>query len=275
MSDIELRLSELLHEAAPPSDDATGLIDGARRYAARARRLRVAAVVTAVVAVVLGVGGVVAIGANRDRSSVPGRLVNTTPPPTLSGHSWQQTATLTGSAGTQFSLVVRATVAHHSTHTTSTASAPAGTVFVTWPGLSGSYELTNTSSAAYDLSTEVTVFAFWKVPAGFCTRFDQYLGEAHLPVPAIGGGQELCPMAMGDSTLPGLPQTLAPGKPLSLPLVPGFIGLNRNLPAQLSPADAEIAVTATGRAPDAWAAFDSELTTRPDGVVFSQGLPTS
>lgn len=275
MSDIELRLSELLHEAAPPSDDSPGLIEGAGRYAARARRLRLVAVVAAVTAVVLGVGGVVAIGANRDRASVPGRVVNTPPPPTLSGHSWGQTATLTGRAGTAFRLVVRATVAHQSRHTTSTATPPAGKVLVTWPGLSGSYQLTNTSSTAYDLSTEVTVFAFWKVPVGFCTRFDQYLAQANLPVPAVGGGQELCPMAMGDSTLPGLPQTLTPGQPLSLPLVPGYVGLSANLPAQLSPADAAIAVSATSHAPDAWAAFDAELTTRPDGIVMSQGLPAS
>jgi hypothetical protein len=73
MSDLETRLREALHKA-PPALDASNLFEGAHRYAIKARRVRLAAMV-ATVALVVVVGGAAASGAWRDHALTPAHPV--------------------------------------------------------------------------------------------------------------------------------------------------------------------------------------------------------
>jgi hypothetical protein len=75
MSELELWLRDHLDEAIPRTLDASGLMEGAHRYARRVRRIRIA-VVACVVAALVGVGGAVASGSIRDRALTPARHVS-------------------------------------------------------------------------------------------------------------------------------------------------------------------------------------------------------
>ncbi|QGN59244.1 hypothetical protein [Nostocoides sp. HKS02] len=70
MTDIESLLRAALTESAPLDPATDGLADGARRYAAHARRVRLASVAAGLVLVLAG-GGAVASGAFRDRAVTP------------------------------------------------------------------------------------------------------------------------------------------------------------------------------------------------------------
>jgi hypothetical protein len=144
---------------------------------------------------------------------------------------------------------------------------------VTTVGSAMGAALTNAGNAARDIAQSVVFFAYWKVPAGFCARYDTFIALAQVPVPSIAGGQELCPMAMGDSTLAQTPQTLQPGRPVLLPIVPNVVGLRQDYPLQLSKADEQTALRATRTPPAAWAAFDQDLSTVEDTRILSSAPP--
>lgn len=275
MSELETRLRELLQDTTPPPSTSLTppdeLVTGARRYATRARRGRVAVIAAALVAVV-GLGGVVASVAGRDRTLSPAEprppVVRT---PTLpAGPAWSKTASVAGRAGKTFTLDLHTVISP--SPSTSPDPRDANKRDVTGPGLSGYYTLTNTSTTAVDIAAPVTVFAYWKVPVGFCDRYDHSVSMVGLAVPRVNGG-ELCPMAMGDSTLPGIPQTMRPGIPLLVRIEPQTIGLGQNYPLVLSKADAALAVRTTSAPPAGWAAFDQDLSTTANTPIASNGVP--
>jgi hypothetical protein len=70
MTDLETRMREVMDRAVPEDLSSAGLADGARRYAARARRTRVATAAL-VTAVVVGAFGLASSGVFRDRAAVP------------------------------------------------------------------------------------------------------------------------------------------------------------------------------------------------------------
>ncbi|WP_270889600.1 hypothetical protein [Pedococcus sp. 5OH_020] len=274
MSEIETRLRDLLHDTAPDSVQASALVEGARRYAIRARRVRVAAVAAAVVAAV-GVGGAVASGALHDRTLSPA-----TPKPTTSttrtlppGPAWVDSTTITTGHGTTFTFDVRAVI------TAPATSAPdpldATKRVLTAPQMGGYYTLTNTSGSPYDLGESVRLYAYWKVPTAFCDRIDAVIHNDlvgnHTPVPQLAGGQTLCPIAWGDSTLDTTPQTLRPHTPASITILPTNLGFGRGL--HLSRADAALAVRVTATPPAGWIALTEPLSTSPDHRIASKGLP--
>jgi hypothetical protein len=272
MSDLETRLHDLLHEQEHTFAAPASLLDGARRHARRARRARRAATAALIVAVV-GVGGAVASGALRDRALSPADPHPSTPtlPHLPAGPSWVQTGTVTDRHGNTFSLNVGAVITTPGNSTPS--SERPGKYSFTGPTMAGYYTLTNTGSAAHDIAQPVVVFAYWKVPAGFCARYDTFIALAQVPVPATPDGQELCPMAMGDSTLAQTPQTFQVDRPVLVDIVPNVIGLRQDYPLQLSNADADTALRATRTPPAAWAAFDSDLSTVKDTRILSTNLP--
>ena len=273
MSELETQLSELLHEPAPRSVEPQNLVEGAHRYAVRARRARLAGTAVAL-AVVLGVGGAVASGAFRDRALTPAHPVQRLhdPIPFVTGASWVDTLKFTDKAGHTFVLAVHDAITKPPTSKPSPTSP--GKQSVTGPTLAGSYTLTNTSDRSYDLGTPVVLFAYWKVPAGFCDRYDHSVSLTGLPVPRVSGGQELCPMAMGDSTLATTPQTLTTNQGVRVSVTPRTIGLGQNYPLQLAGSDAALAVRIMSQPPAAWGAFDDELSTTRAGLVASKGFPT-
>ncbi|HEV7146160.1 MAG TPA: hypothetical protein VGN48_04085 [Pedococcus sp.] len=272
MSELETQLVELLHEPALRSVEPENLIEGARRYAVRVRRARLAA--TAVtLAAVLGVGGAVVSGAFRDRALTPAHPVQRLhdPIPFMTGASWVGTSKVTDKAGHTFVLAV------HEAITTPATSKPSptspGKQSVTGPTLAGSYTITNISDRSYDLGTPVVLFAYWKVPVGFCDRYDHSVSLTGLPVPRVSGGKELCPMAMGDSTLATTPQTLMTNQGVRVAVTSRTIGLGQNYPLQLNGSDAAQAVRIMSEPPAAWGAFDDELSTTQGHPIASKGLP--
>jgi hypothetical protein len=70
MTDVETRLRDAMHAAAPEHFDTTGLASGAQAYAVRARRLRVTGTAL-VAAVVVGVLGTAGTDLFRDRATEP------------------------------------------------------------------------------------------------------------------------------------------------------------------------------------------------------------
>ena len=70
MTDLETRLRDAMQTAVPERLDPSGLADGARRYAVRSRRLRVASTAL-VAAVVVGIVGASTSGLFRDRATEP------------------------------------------------------------------------------------------------------------------------------------------------------------------------------------------------------------
>jgi hypothetical protein len=70
MADLETRLHDLLETAAGPEPTTEGLAQGARRYAARVRRLRVGGL-AALTAVVVAAAASVALSVGRDRALDP------------------------------------------------------------------------------------------------------------------------------------------------------------------------------------------------------------
>jgi hypothetical protein len=273
MSELETQLSELLHEPTPRFVETQDLVEGARRYAVRVRRARVVAA-AATLAAVLGVGGAVASGAFGDRALTPAHPVQRLhdPMPFMTGASWVGTLKFTDKAGNNFVLAVNDAITTPGTSRPS-STAP-GKQSVTGPTLAGSYTITNTSDRSYDLGTPVVLFAYWKVPVGFCDRYDHSVALTGLSVPHVSGGLELCPMAMGDSTLASTPQTLRTNLGVRVTVTPRTIGLGQNYPLQLAGADAALAVRIMSEPPAAWGAFDDELSTAKDGLIVSKGLPT-
>jgi len=85
MADLEARLRELLTAAAPSDPPADGLTEGARRYAARVRRARVAGI-AALTAVVVAVVGSLALAVGHDRALVP---ATPSPSPSTYLEPWQ------------------------------------------------------------------------------------------------------------------------------------------------------------------------------------------
>ena len=72
MTDLETRLRDAMHTALPEAFDSAGFANGARRYAARSRRVR-AGSAALVAAVVVAIIGATSSGLFRDRAAVPAR----------------------------------------------------------------------------------------------------------------------------------------------------------------------------------------------------------
>lgn len=271
MSDVETRLRDLLHDTAPGPVPSSTLVDGARRYAVRARRVRLAAV-AATLAAVLGLGGAVASGAFRDRTLSPARPTPTTRTPSLPpGPSWRNDLRLTDSRGNTFTLSIAAVI------TKAGSSGPDAQdrtkrLFTT-PAMGGYYTLTNDTAVTHDLGAPVQLLAYWKVPAGYCSRYNSFIALGHWPVPRVSGGQELCPMAAGDSTLPSTPLSMPPRQPVLVPIDGVTIGADPGSPLTLSAADAATAVRVTRTPPVGWLAFDEDFSTGGDSRVASSGMP--
>jgi hypothetical protein len=178
---------------------------------------------------------------------------------------------VTDRQGNTFRLDVGAVI------TTPGSSSPSsqhpGKYAFTGPTMAGYYTLTNTGNAAHDIAQPVVFFAYWKVPAGFCARYDSFIALSDVPVPAVADGQELCPMAMGDSTLAQTPETVQLDKPIVITIVPNVVGLRQDYPLQLSKTDADTALRATTTPPAAWAAFDADLSRVKDARILSTNLP--
>ena len=275
MSDTETELRDLLHDTASWAGTSpvpyTDRLAGARRYAVRVRRTRMVAA-AALVAAVVAAGGAVASGAFRDRTLAPANPGPTTPAPSVpDGPSWKDTVSMEDAQAHTITLSFAAVVAKPG----SSAPDPRNATkrLFTTPTLAGYYTLTNPAARPRDVTAPVAFAAYWKVPAGFCTRFDQYIAEGGWPVPKIAGGQELCPLAIGDSTLPGTPQTLEPKKPLLLRIEATTINPAPNAPLPLSPADAATAVRLTATPPVGWLALDDDFATGSDSRVASTGMP--
>lgn len=277
MSDTETRLRQLMHDTSTGWVGAASLhaerLEGARRYAVRARRARLAAAAT-VVAVGIAVGGAVATGAFHDRTLRPATPTPTptTPVPSLPpGPTWKDDVRLTDSHGNTFTLSIGAVI------TKPGSSGPNAedrtTRLFTTPAIGGYYTLTNDTAAAHDVGAPVQLLAYWKVPAGFCSRYNDFIALGNWPVPRVAGGQELCPMAAGDSTLPLTPQTLLPHRPLLVTIDSVTIGVAQDAPLRLSPADAAIAVQVTAKPPAGWIAFDEDFPHGSDARVASTGMP--
>jgi hypothetical protein len=274
MPDIETELRELLHDTSPWTG-ATQVsyadrVAGARRYAVRARRVRIVGAAAAVAAVVAA-GGVVASGALRDRTLAPATPVPTPTAPSLpAGPSWKDTVVMTNTQGRKVTLSVAAVI------TKPGRSAPdpqhRTKKLFTGPVMGGYYTLTNTA-ASTDIGAPVQFLAYWKVPGGFCTRYNSLIALGGWPVPKVADGQELCPLAAGDSTLPGTPQTLTPNTPLLVPIEGITIGPAPDAPLSLSPADAATAVRVTATPPVGWLAFDEDFGRGSDSRVASSGMP--
>lgn len=278
MSDLETRLRVLLQETRPDPTQPTALAEGARRYAVRARWVRIATTAAAAaLAVALGLGGAVASGAFRDRTLPP---VRPHPAPSTTrklppGPAWVQSVKFTTSTGTTFTFDVRAVVT--TPGTSSPDPADRAKRLVTVPQMGGYYTLTNTSRAAYDLGEPVRLFAYWNVPSGFCLRFNPFmratLTDNRIPLVRLPGGQELCPMAWGDSTLDGTPQTLRPRAPASLSIVTLPMALRQDYPFHLTKADADVMATVTATAPVGWFASDEQLSPNADHGIARKGIP--
>lgn len=152
------------------------------------------------------------------------------------------------------------------------------TALVTVPQIAGYYTLTNTGPHPYDVAEPVRLFAYWKVPSGFCPRFDPYmvadLAANNIPVVQLPGSQELCPMAFGDSTLDTTPQTLQPHQPATIRILASNMALAQDYPLHLSKADAAIVARVTATPPVGWFASDEELSTNNDHSIASTGLQT-
>ena len=281
MSDTETRLRELLHETSTSYDPGqAGYVDrlsGAHRYAVRARRVRLAAA-AAVVTAVVAAGGVVASGALRDRTLAPANPVPVSPVPTTTapalpaGPAWKDHVQVTDAQGRQVTVSIAAVIAKPG------ADAPdpqdRTKKLFTAPTMAGYYLLSNDTTSARDVSSPVQFMAYWKVPAGFCARYNNFIALGGWPVPKVAAGQELCPLAAGDSTLPGIPQTLTPHQPLLVPIQGVTIGVAQDGPLALSPADAAIAVRVTADPPVGWLAFDEDFPTGNDTRIASSGMPT-
>lgn len=275
MSDTETRLRELLHDAPPwPSTGENAYADRiyrARQYAVRARRARLVAT-AAVVAAAIGAGGVVASGVFRDRTLAPANPVPTiAAPPLPAGPAWKDHVQATDAQGRTVTVTIAAVI------TKAGASAPdpqdrAKQLF-TAPRMGGYYTLTNDSAASRDVTAPVQFMAYWRVPTGFCGRYNSFIALGGWPVPKVAGGEELCPLAAGDSTLPGIPQTLAPHRPLLVPIQGVTLGPAQDAPLVLSPADAAVAVRVTATPPVGWLAFDEDFPTGTDTRIASTGMP--
>jgi hypothetical protein len=275
MSDTETRLREAMRDTSTgwsgsgPTQFADR-VQGARRYAVRARRLRLAATATTI-AVVIGVGGAVATGAFHDRTLSPATPRPTTAPSLPPGPAWKDDVRLTGAGGTTITLSIRAVV------TKTGSSAPDAQdrtkQLFTTPVLGGYYTLTNDTDSSHDINAPVQVLAYWQVPAGFCARYNSFIALGQWPVPKVAGGQELCPMAAADSTLPLTPQTLQPHRPLRVAFNSTAIGVAPTAPLGLNPADAATAVRVTSRPPVGWIAFDEDFGTGSNAQVTSTGMP--
>jgi hypothetical protein len=276
MSDTETRLRELLHDPSTWSDTGQGTyvdrITGARRYAARARWARLAAV-AAVVAAVIGLGGVVASGAFRDRTLPPANPLPTSAAPNLpAGPAWKDNVQLTDAQGRKVTVSIAAVITKAGT----SAPDPQDRTkrLFTAPSMGGYYTLTNHAAAARDVTAPVQFMAYWKVPAGFCARYNTFIALGGWPVPKVANGQEMCPLAAGDSTLPGTPQTLTPRQPLLVRIQGVTLGVAQDAPLALSPADAAIAVRVSATPPAGWLAFDEDFPTGNDSRIASTGMPT-
>jgi hypothetical protein len=192
------------------------------------------------------------------------------------GPSWIDTVQITNREGVSFTFDVRAVITAPGTSSPDPQNAARRQVTV--PIMNGYYTLTNTSASAYDLGEPVRLFAYWKVPSGFCARWNPYfvrdIVANHIPLVKVAGGQELCPMAWGDSTLDTTPQTFRPRTPTSITILATTTGvLGQDYPLHLSPADAAIVAHVTATAPVGWAALDETLSTSPDHPIASTGLP--
>lgn len=231
----------------------------------------------------IGAAGVVASGAMRDHTSAGGPTAlttgATTAHPALAHHlpagpRWTTTQKLSTSKGV-FTLGIHAVVT--ATATTTPDTGHATKVHITVPQIGGYYTVTNDGSEPYALAEPVRLFAYWKVPIGLCRRWDPYwvpdLTANHIPITPVGHGQELCPMAWGDSTLDTTPQTLQPGAPADIPILPTTLGvLGQDYPLEVSKADGAIVAHTTAKPPAGWLALDEELSSDSDNAVASTGL---
>ena len=275
MSDVETELRDLLHDSVSWAEGSQmpypDRLAGARRYALRVRRTRMVTA-AALAAAVVAAGGAVASGAFRDRTLAPANPAPTTPARSLPpGPSWKDTVQLKDAQGRTVTLTFGAVVAKPGSVGPDPRD-PSKRLFTT-PTLAGWYTLTSQAPAPRDVIAPAAFAAYWKVPAGFCTRYDQYISEGGWPVPKVAGGQELCPLAIGDSTLPSTPQTLDPKKPLLLRIEATTINPAPNAPLPLSPADAATAVRLTATPPVGWLALDDDFATGSDSRVASSGMP--
>lgn len=239
------------------------------------RRTRVTA--AAVVLVTIAGAGAVTLGALSHRTAIRPGLTNSTAgpkPPTLpAGPAWVDTTTVSATKGV-FTFEVHAVI------TTPGTSSPdpqdPGKRLVTVPQMGGYYTLTNTGAGPYDLAEPVRLFAYWKVPQGLCTRYDPYmvpdLTANNIPIVQLGDGQELCPMAFGDSTLDTTPQTLQPHQPARITIMATRMAPGQDYPLQVTKTDAAVIAKVTATAPVAWFAGDEELSTTTDHSIATSGL---
>ena len=245
-----------------------------RHLASRRAQLTVAAVLLVAVA---GAAAAVAAGAFRDRTPVHQGLPNPTalphPPAVPPGPAWVDSTRVSTAKGV-FTFEVHAVITAPGTGSRDPQNPTKG--LVTVPQMGGYYTLTNTGAEPYDLAEPVRLFAYWKVPRGFCARYDPYmvadLTANNIPVVQVGGGQELCPMAFGDSTLDTTPQTLQPHQPARLSILATDMALGQDYPLHVSKSDAAVVAKVTATAPAAWFASDEELSTSTDHSIATSGL---